>query len=1259
MAPDTIECPICHTPNVVSASQCLACATPLPISDATFLGTTDQKPKVSSKANQEIELTLNPTPAATPKAPSADDSSNKTFIDSSSATPHDPSATFVPADEPDRANMTDISGSAGWSKAVAAPSQPALRAGRLAPGTFLGRRYEVVQMLGEGGMGSVYKAKDMELERFVALKVIRPEFAEHEEVLKRFKQELILARKITHKNVIRIFDLGELDGLKFITMEFIEGQDLSSLAKEKLPYEKSVDIMYQVCTALDAAHSEGVVHRDLKPQNVMVDKTGRAIVMDFGIARSTEASAGMMTNTGALIGTPDYMSPEQVMGEHVDARSDLFTVGIMLFQLLVGQLPFKADTVQSAMFKRTREQSRKVIEVDPDIPPVLNDIVAKCLALDPANRYQSALEIQADIDAWRGGSTKRITVIEPPKVETVIVQAPPDRRPWVFAGVVVLLLVGGGAFVAKKYIAPGPTNGATAPAVPLNSLAILPFHNASSDAKLDWLGSSMAEMLSTDVGQSNSIRMVSTERVAQVLKDLGIGAQSTLNQSTIESVSKISNVDTVVWGQYAKFGDQIRFDATIQDLKRGRTATVKQDAASEKEILPAVDRLAAQIRESLSVSKSLQKELQEHAFKPSTASIAALRDYDQGQQQLRSGNFADAAKNFQSAVDSDTQFALAYSKLAQSYAELGQDDEAEQAASKAVSLSSALPAQEKYLIQANRDRILKDYPKAIEAYQGLVSVAADNADYLYDLALSYESAGNYDKANENLNKVVQLDPKRLEGLIALGRVQIESGNTQKALEFLTRAQSLAIELHDDAGMAQTLQAMGVAYDVLQSPDDALKSLQEALDIRTKLNMKKGIADSLQMMANIQDHTGKSDLAQKNYEKALKLRKEIGDKQGTANLLSDMGDFYTQKGKYDAALPLFKESLQSEIEVHNEQMQSQVVNNIGNTYLSKGDFDNARTYFEKALQLREKLKVPSDIADTLHNLAETSMKTGQFDQAQEQYLKALEIRRTTGDKRGAAIESSGLGLLFSYQGRFGAAIASQDEALKGLRETKEKGFWLTEVLTADGHALAQAGRADEAAAKLNDATASATEDKNQAQIATILNYQGDNALYRGDLNAAGAAYAKAQQTAAPTGDAHLILVIKISAAKLAVAQGKFAAAAASLKTLGEQADSLGLKYLSTQCLVLRGQALVGMKDYAGAQKDLNTATLRSEKLGLRVLRAAAEFQLGRALEASGKSDAAKNHYQEARRAADDIQKEAQTDLVSKRADLAPIFAVKPS
>ena len=788
MAPDLIECPNCHATNDSSASQCTTCATPFPASDATFI-------------------------------------ENLEKIAPGDAT-HSPDAS-------NPGNLTDLSGAQGWSQPLSRPTAAAFRGGRIPNGSRLGTRYEIVLMLGEGGMGSVYKARDLELDRFVALKVIRPEFALHEEVLRRFKQELILARKITHKNVIRIFDLGEVDGVKFITMEFIEGQDLSSLAKEKLSYENSAAIIYQACAALDAAHAEGVVHRDLKPQNIMVDKSGRVIVMDFGIARTTEIGAGM-TNTGALIGTPDYMSPEQVMGEHVDARSDLFAMGIIFYQLLVGALPYKADTAQAAMFKRTREQSKRPVEVDPAVPVVLSDITTKCLQMDPALRYQSASEIQRDIDAWRGGSTKRIDIpvtTEPEK------SAPPKSRTLMLWAAAALLLAVGGAFVGKKYFF--PSGAAGTPAAALNSLAILPFHNASSDAKLDWLGSIMAEMLSTDVGQSASVRMVSTDRVGQVLKDLHITPQSGLDAPTVGRIANLSNVDTLVWGQYAQFGDHIRIDATIQDFKRGRTTTVKEDAASEKEILPAMDRLAAQIRANLSVSKSLQKELQEHAFKPSTSSIAALREYDQGLQKFRNGNYLDAVTRFQAAIGEDSQFALAYSKLAQSQAELGQDDEAEQDAQKAVSLSGSLPAQEKYLIQANRDRILKDYPKAIEAYQALVGVASDNADYLYELATAYESAGNYDKAKELFTKVVKLDPKRIEGLLALGRVEIESGNTQSGLEFLTRAQAMSIELSDEAGSAKVLQAMGVAYSSLQKPDEALKTIQESMAINTRLGIKKG------------------------------------------------------------------------------------------------------------------------------------------------------------------------------------------------------------------------------------------------------------------------------------------------------------------------------------------------------------------------------------------------------------------------------------
>ena len=249
-------------------------------------------------------------------------------------------------------------GGTGWSVAA----QRSGASGPNAPveeGVILGERYEILKRLGEGGMGAVYKARDHELDRLVALKVIRPELAGHPDILRRFKQELILARQVTHKNVVRIFDLGSADGRKFITMDYIEGRDLKSILVErgKLPPAEVVPIFQQVCRGLEAAHVEGVVHRDLKPQNIMLDAAARVWLMDFGLARSMEMAG--LTRTGVLMGTPDYMSPEQARAEKVDARSDLFSLGIIVYEMLTGELPFQADTLMAKLLQRVQQKARR------------------------------------------------------------------------------------------------------------------------------------------------------------------------------------------------------------------------------------------------------------------------------------------------------------------------------------------------------------------------------------------------------------------------------------------------------------------------------------------------------------------------------------------------------------------------------------------------------------------------------------------------------------------------------------------------------------------------------------------------------------------------------------------------------------------------------------------------------------------------------------------------------------------------------------
>ncbi len=263
----------------------------------------------------------------------------------------------------------------------------------LPPGTVLTGRYEILARLGQGGMGTVYRVQDHELDRVIALKTIRPDLASNTVALRRLKQETLLARQIAHRNVIRVFDLGVAQGLRFITMEYVEGRDLKSIIElhRKLPLDEVVQILSQICEGLEAAHSEGVVHRDLKPQNVLVSAGNRVRIVDFGLARSFEDSG--ITHTGMILGTPTYMSPEQALGKQGDARSDIFSLGVIGFELLTGQLPFPSQTLSESLIGRTRGKARPIETVDPELPGWLCRIVMRCLERDPSDRYRNAQDI--------------------------------------------------------------------------------------------------------------------------------------------------------------------------------------------------------------------------------------------------------------------------------------------------------------------------------------------------------------------------------------------------------------------------------------------------------------------------------------------------------------------------------------------------------------------------------------------------------------------------------------------------------------------------------------------------------------------------------------------------------------------------------------------------------------------------------------------------------------------------------------------------
>jgi serine/threonine protein kinase len=641
-------------------------------------------------------------------------------------------------------------------------------------GPDFGPRYRVECILGEGGMGTVYKAWDKELERTVALKLVRRDLTRDPNVSQRFKQELLLASKISHRNILRIHDLGDGPGeTKFISMAYVEGQDLSQLlGKEgKLPLERALNIVRQLCAALDAAHEEGVVHRDLKPQNILVDQHDHIYVSDFGLAKSLESDLGM-TRTGQFLGTPRYMSPEQAEIKPVDHRSDLYAFGLILCELVTGNLPFEhTESTMQMLYQRVHGTPKDPKQLNPDLPEYLARIIQKCLERDVTLRYQSAREILADLDA---GHAPELTHPSWAAVATTAVLRGP-RNVWlVVAAALVVLAVG--LTVWKKPTTHSAQPTATVPAGPQVSLAILPFRNASGDASFDWFGPSLADMLSTDVGQSAQLRTISPDRLHQVLTDLQVTPNVVIDPTMLRRIAEFSGADTVVWGQYVKFGDQIRIDASLQDLKHDRRIPLKIEVPSEKDVPGGVDRLAESLRQNIGVSGDVVKELRASSFQPTSKSLPALRDYNQGVKLLRDGKSVDAQKQLEAATREDPTFALAFSKLAQTYANLGYDSEAERSAQKAVGLSEKLPEAEMYLISAIRSQVTKNYPEAIKAYEDLAKVSPDNSDVQSALAGLYEDSGDLVKAREYYQKLLATNPKDITATLELGRVTIKGGD---------------------------------------------------------------------------------------------------------------------------------------------------------------------------------------------------------------------------------------------------------------------------------------------------------------------------------------------------------------------------------------------------------------------------------------------------------------------------------------------------
>jgi tetratricopeptide (TPR) repeat protein/predicted Ser/Thr protein kinase len=596
------------------------------------------------------------------------------------------------------------------------------KAGALIRGQVLAGRYEILEPLGEGGMGAVYRVYDRKLEEEVALKLIRPDIAADRRAIERFQNEIKISRKITHKNVCRMHDLGEAEGISFITMEYVRGEDLKSLLHrtKTLPVGTALSIARQVADGLSEAHGMGVVHRDLKPGNIMIDKDGNAKIMDFGIARSLLSKG--LTGEGTIIGTPEYMSPEQVEGKPADARSDLYTLGIILFEMVTGQTPFEGDTPLSIAHKHRYEPAPDPRTLNPQVPAGLSQFILRCLEKEEARRFQSAEEFVSELNrtatalptAERAAPLKRsLTSRE------VTVKFGVRRALFLAAALVALVAL---AAVLWRLLGRGKP-----PAIPAGppSLAVMYFNNNTGDPDLDYLRTMLADAFTADLNQSRFIEVLSRETLVQILRDMDQLDARSFSADVLRRVASQGRVNHLLVGDYAKAGDVIRIHLALQDAGSGKTvASEMAEGKGVDSIFGLVDELTKKVRADLNLSaKQISTDIDRNVGEITTQNLEAYKYYLEGMRNHDRNETRQSIALYEQALKLDPEFVMAYRALAMAYLNLGLEETGEKYLKKALEFKDRFSDRERYQLAGdayyNSERT---FPQAIEMYSKLLEL---------------------------------------------------------------------------------------------------------------------------------------------------------------------------------------------------------------------------------------------------------------------------------------------------------------------------------------------------------------------------------------------------------------------------------------------------------------------------------------------------------------------------------------------------------